>query len=287
MPVEHCLQNDTRPVKASFTPLISVISVCFEYPSCTLQSFQHVIDFNLRVKIAARILCTRPVSLSGPPMVKKFTVWPWIFFSPSPFYWNRNHYCSFCAAGQLLLAWRPTRPPSFSPIESSQSEFFFKAISLSRVTSGGLCLTSQAASSASRLNGSNYFQRRRHLSSRCLDCIGGKSVNCWSGGNLHACICICMYACIMNADLFFHLKVVWLQFCSTGVIFDLYLFSFVVNLKTVGIILWQSLWVSQDRMQLFYYHSPWSQNMPEMILIMFLVHIAQCGHGEVSHKLQF
>lgn len=79
MPVEHCLQNDTRPVKASFTPLISVISVCFEYPSCTLQSFQHVIDFNLRVKIAVRILCTRPVSLCGLPMGKKFTVWPWIF----------------------------------------------------------------------------------------------------------------------------------------------------------------------------------------------------------------
>lgn len=79
MPVEHCLQNDTRPVKASFTPLISVISVCFEYPSCTLQSFQHVIDFNLRVKIAVKILCTRPVSLCGLLMGKKFTVWPWIF----------------------------------------------------------------------------------------------------------------------------------------------------------------------------------------------------------------
>lgn len=79
MPVEHCLQNDTWPVKASFMPLISVISVCFEYPSCTLQSFQHVIDFNLRVKIAVRILCTCPVSLRGLLMGKKFTVWPWIF----------------------------------------------------------------------------------------------------------------------------------------------------------------------------------------------------------------
>lgn len=79
MPVEHCLQNDTRPVKTSFTPLISVISVCFEYPSCTLQSFQHVIDFNLRVKIAVRILCTLAASLCGLLMGRKFTVWPWIF----------------------------------------------------------------------------------------------------------------------------------------------------------------------------------------------------------------
>lgn len=79
MPVEHCLQNDTRPVKTSFTPLISVISVCFEYPSCTLQSFQHVIDFNLRVKIAVRILCTLPASLCGLLMGRKFTLWPWIF----------------------------------------------------------------------------------------------------------------------------------------------------------------------------------------------------------------
>lgn len=79
MPVEHCLQNDTRPVKTSFTPLISVISVYFEYPSCTLQSFQHVIDFNLRVKIAVRILCTLPGSLCSLLMGRKFTVWPWIF----------------------------------------------------------------------------------------------------------------------------------------------------------------------------------------------------------------
>lgn len=100
MPVEHCLQNDTRPVKTSFTPLISVISVCFEYPSCTLQSFQHVIDFNLRVKIAVRILCTLPASLCGVLMGKKFTVWPWIFslleLEPLLF---------FSALGQLV-AWR-------------------------------------------------------------------------------------------------------------------------------------------------------------------------------------
>lgn len=97
MPVEHCLQNDTRPVKTSFTPLISVISVCFEYPSCTLQSFQHVIDFNLRVKIAVRILCTLSASLCGLLMGRKFTVWPWIFslleLEPLLF---------FSAVGQLL-----------------------------------------------------------------------------------------------------------------------------------------------------------------------------------------
>lgn len=97
MPVEHCLQNDTRPVKTSFTPLISVISVCFEYPSCTLQSFQHVIDFNLRVKIAVRILCTLPASLCSLLMGRKFTVWPWIFslleLEPLLF---------FSAVGQLL-----------------------------------------------------------------------------------------------------------------------------------------------------------------------------------------
>lgn len=114
MPVEHCLQNDTRPVKTSFTPLISVISVCFEYPSCTLQSFQHVIDFNLRVKIAVRILCTLAASLCGLLMGRKFTVWPWIFslleLEPLLF---------FSAVGQrpcaeaaelsaLLLLWHPS-----------------------------------------------------------------------------------------------------------------------------------------------------------------------------------
>lgn len=139
MPVEHCLQNDTRPVKASFTPLISVISVCFEYPSCTLQSFQHVIDFNLRVKIAARILCTRPVSLSGLPMAKKFTVWPWK---------NFFRLLLFIGIGRTITVllvlparyWRggpgARHSPSFLRVDSSRSEFF-KAISLSQVTSGG------------------------------------------------------------------------------------------------------------------------------------------------------
>lgn len=117
MPVEHCLQNDTRPVKTSFTPLISVISVCFEYPTCTLQSFQHVIDFNLRVKIAVRILCTLAASLCGLLMGRKFTVWPWIFslleLEPLLFFsavgqpqalWQQSFTFSFfCDASQQLL----------------------------------------------------------------------------------------------------------------------------------------------------------------------------------------
>lgn len=50
----------------------------------------------------------------------------YFFCSPSSFYWNKNHYCSFSAAGQVL-AWRPRRPASFLPLDSSQSEFYLKS----------------------------------------------------------------------------------------------------------------------------------------------------------------
>lgn len=157
MPVEHCLQNDTRPVKTSFTPLISVISVCFEYPSCTLQSFQHVIDFNLRVKIAVRILCTLPASLCGLLMGRKFTVWPWIFslleLEPLLF---------FSAGGQLLAPKLLCLVCAFfCDVHQQHLKFEFQTISLSQRMLRKVTILRRVIQSGFTVL--NYFKNRMYM----------------------------------------------------------------------------------------------------------------------------